>query len=106
MGERTIAMGGGFLLRDVLLKLGVSQRQLAKRMGATQDWVSRIFNGKHAPAWPTVVRIARALQVSVGVFADNDPARLRFFMTAQPEDPAPAPPAKGSAPRRRSSRVG
>jgi len=69
----------GFLLKEVIERLGVSQRQLAKRMGSTQDWLGRIHNGRNAPSWNTVLRIARALEVSVGVFAPGDPAREQFF---------------------------
>lgn len=101
----TNSTGGAFLLRDVLIKLGVSQRQLAKRLGATQDWVSRLYHGRNAPAWPTAVRIARALGVSVAVFNDNDPARLMFFQSPE-ENPfsAPPPPAKKKS-KRRPARV-
>lgn len=98
--------GGSFLLKDVLLKLGVSQRRLAKLLGATQDWVSRLHSGKNAPAWPTAVRIARALQVSVGVFCDNDPARQAFFQRVQPDDVDEAPPPAKGTRRRRPARAG
>jgi transcriptional regulator with XRE-family HTH domain len=70
---------GRFLLKEVLSTLGVSQYKLAKLMGRTQDWVGRIALEKQSPSWESVVRIARTLNVSVGVFCDKDPASLQFF---------------------------
>jgi transcriptional regulator with XRE-family HTH domain len=106
MMEKEKANGGdGFMLRDVLDKLGISQRKLAKMVGGTGDWIARIYHGRNAPSWPTVVKIARCLGVSVGVFADNDPARLHFFQRVHlPPEPQPPgrPRAKPSGqPRRR-----
>lgn len=42
-------------------KLGLSQRDLAKRMGATPSVVSRIESGQHRTSTDTVRRLAEAL---------------------------------------------
>lgn len=68
-----------FHLRAVLKRLGMSQRKLAKILDVTQDWVSRIHNDRNLPTWPTAVRIAEALGVSVGVFREGDEAFEKFF---------------------------
>lgn len=81
----------GFLLADVLRRLGMSQRKLARRIGATQDWIGRLHNGRQSPSWETVCRIARALDLSVGVFVAGDPAREQFLGTVAGMPPA-APP--------------
>lgn len=99
----------GFDLRSVIERLGLSQRKLARLLGATQDWVGRIHNGHSAPSWATVLRIARALEVSVGVFVPGDPARDEFLDVghAQTVDPmAAAKPAGQVAGRKRPASGG
>lgn len=97
-----------FVLKDVLAKLGVSQRKLAKWLEATQDWVSRIHNGKNLPSWPTACRIAEVLGVSIGVFMPEDPAWRTFFTTATPSTPYPGPDARkapAATPKKRKEKA-
>jgi ribosome-binding protein aMBF1 (putative translation factor) len=42
-------------------KLGLSQRDLAKRMGTTPSVISRIESGHHRTSTETICRLARAL---------------------------------------------
>jgi transcriptional regulator with XRE-family HTH domain len=96
----SVSEGHRFLLADVLRKLNMSQRKLSRLMDVDQNWVGRIHNGRQQPTWETVQRIARVLGVSVGVFADNDPARLRFFTEGHQEivDPMAANSSRAGGP--------
>jgi transcriptional regulator with XRE-family HTH domain len=51
--------------RTLRLRLGLSQRQLARRMETPRSYVSKIENGKALPMLPSLERLARALQVTV-----------------------------------------
>jgi XRE family transcriptional regulator, regulator of sulfur utilization len=56
------------LARAVLglrLESAITQEQLARRAGLTMTAVSRIERGLTNPAWTTVRRIARALDVTL-----------------------------------------
>ena len=51
---------------SVLLKAhGLSQKELAGRIGVTECSMSRYMNGERVPKWPIVVDIADALYTSV-----------------------------------------
>ena len=73
-------------LAGVLERLGMSQRQLAKQLGRTQDWVGRIRNAKSLPSWETVCRIADCLGLSIGAFRPGDPAHDALMRPAPAED--------------------
>jgi DNA-binding transcriptional regulator YiaG len=45
-------------------KLGLSQKELAERVGIPQTHVSRLETGKHAPTHVTVERLAKALKTA------------------------------------------
>lgn len=47
-------------LREALDRAGITQRELAKRMGVTEGRVSRLFNAENNPTWESVSRIAEA----------------------------------------------
>lgn len=101
MANQKAPPGSTFLLRDVLDKLGISQRKFQKQVGKSLDWVGRIVRGQYSPSWPNAVLIARTLGVSIGVFHDNDPARLQFFQVADPEN-LPKPPPLQKTPARKT----
>ena len=41
-------------------RAGLSQAELAERMGTTQSVVARLESGKQAPSWKTIQRLAEA----------------------------------------------
>ncbi len=55
----------GHALRDLRRSKGVSQRQLAEKVGVDFSYISKIENGRlPPPAADTIVRICNALEVS------------------------------------------
>ena len=52
-------------IRGLRLRSGLSQRQLAMRMGVPRTYVSKIENEKATPTLSSLERLARALEVSV-----------------------------------------
>src|ERR1700757_1913837 len=52
-------------IRSLRLRNGLSQRQLAGRMGVPRTYVSKIENEKATPTLSSLERLARALEVSV-----------------------------------------
>lgn len=52
-------------LSALRLRAGLSQQQVAERMGVSQPQVARCEQGKHDPGTGTVQRLAEALGVSV-----------------------------------------
>lgn len=47
-------------LREALNRAGITQRELAKRMGVTEGRVSHMFNAENNPTWESMSRIAEA----------------------------------------------
>lgn len=52
-------------IRSLRLRTGLSQRQLALRMGVPRTYVSKIENQKATPTLSSLARLASALEVSV-----------------------------------------
>jgi len=52
-------------IRDLRHRSGLSQRQLAMRMGVPRTYVSKIENEKATPTLSSLARLAAALEVSV-----------------------------------------
>jgi transcriptional regulator with XRE-family HTH domain len=52
-------------IRSLRLRGGLSQRQLALRMGVPRTYVSKIENEKATPTLSSLARLAQALEVSV-----------------------------------------
>jgi transcriptional regulator with XRE-family HTH domain len=52
-------------IRNLRLRTGLSQRQLALRMSVPRTYVSKIENEKATPTLSSLERLARALQVTV-----------------------------------------
>lgn len=52
-------------LKEVLKERGMTQRDLADRMGVTEAFVSKIVSGRSASTLDTLQRIADALGVDV-----------------------------------------
>ncbi len=50
---------------DAVKESGLSQQEIAERMGTTQSAVSRILKGSRVPSWKTVTRLFHATGRSV-----------------------------------------
>ena len=82
------ASGVGLRLRLLRDEAGLSQTELAARAGCTQSTLAKLEAGKQEPAWPLVIALAAALEVT-----PND-------LLPQPGDRQP-PPAKVGWPKGR-----
>lgn len=71
------------LLKVCLKILGVTNREVARRMGMSPSYISKLFSGASELRLDHVIRICRA--------ADLEPAE--FFALAYPRQPAAASPA-------------
>jgi transcriptional regulator with XRE-family HTH domain len=55
-----------FPLRQLLREKGWTQSALARSARLSQQRVSDIVNGRHAPAWRTILKICTTLGVDLG----------------------------------------
>jgi transcriptional regulator with XRE-family HTH domain len=62
-GEREVHVARA--IRDLRHRSGLSQRQLALRMGVPRTYVSKIENEKATPTLSSLARLAAALEVTV-----------------------------------------
>ena len=72
-------MHGGILIREARLRSGLTQAELATRLGTQQSVVARWETGAREPTLATVGRVVRAagLELSVSITkADDDHDRL------------------------------
>jgi transcriptional regulator with XRE-family HTH domain len=60
-------------LRELRLRRGWSQEDLARKAGLTQDTISNVESGKHRPFPSTLRKIAGALEVEVGELFGDEP---------------------------------
>lgn len=67
----------GERLRQLREARGWVQEQLADVAGVSTATISRIEAGLREPGWGTVVKLARALGVSVAAFDEPEPPRRR-----------------------------
>jgi transcriptional regulator with XRE-family HTH domain len=58
---------GGLLVRQARLRAGMSQRQLAEKLGTSQSLVARWERGQVEPPFGSVVRAVRACGLDLGV---------------------------------------
>jgi transcriptional regulator with XRE-family HTH domain len=56
------------MIKELQLKAGWTQEQLAAESGLPQSHISRLEAGKHSPSRATLEKIAKALGVDVAVF--------------------------------------
>ncbi len=62
--ERTaLARAVALLIIRYRAKEHLTQKQLARRLGVSQPWVSRLESGEHDPDLHTLSKLARALRV-------------------------------------------
>lgn len=62
-------VGLGRAIRQLRTERGLSQEDLAHGAELHPTWISHIESGRNNPAWGTVRRIARALEVDVAELA-------------------------------------
>lgn len=82
-------MRGGQIIREARRRTGLTQQELAERLGTTQSVVTRWETGQRSPTLETVVRAVRAcgldLTVTVG---PPDPDHDLFIRENRRLDPA------------------
>jgi repressor LexA len=71
------------LLRELRMKAGLTQEELAHKAGVPLPSLRGHEQGQRVPSWISVVKLARALGVSTDVFATCDEVQAK---------PAPAKP--------------
>jgi DNA-binding XRE family transcriptional regulator len=81
--------GFGEQLRSVRERLGVSRDRLAALVGTTGQTIYRLEDGKHEPALPLALALARALGVTL---VELVPGSDTVTPPAADVTPAPAPP--------------
>jgi ribosome-binding protein aMBF1 (putative translation factor) len=59
-------------------ELGLTQSQLADKVGLTQAKISRIEGSDTVPTLPLLVKLARALDASLDIALDDDDTRVSF----------------------------
>jgi len=55
----------GLNLKKIRTKKGISQGDIARDLGVSRGFVSTIENGKTNPTLSTIVKLAKALRISV-----------------------------------------
>jgi len=92
----------GEQLRRLRETAGLTQGELASRVGCTWEAISRWERATREPSWTTVVSICRALGVSCEQFRlppDGGPS-TSGSQAPDPTGPSPAPARKGGRPRK------
>jgi ribosome-binding protein aMBF1 (putative translation factor) len=78
-------------------ELGLSQGELATRVGTTGSVISRIESGRHYPSMTTLQRIASALDTRLVVRFEERPLTVPLAMSAKPKR-LPTIPEPGTSP--------
>jgi HTH-type transcriptional regulator / antitoxin HipB len=76
-------------------RLGLTQSQLAKRMGTTQAWVAQLETGKREPRWSTLLDFARALELEPMLIPRSRVSAVEAILQHQTDLPIEAPPLTG-----------
>ncbi|MBK5228791.1 MAG: helix-turn-helix transcriptional regulator [Actinobacteria bacterium] len=89
-GGREKVRRGGELIKEARLRAGLTQQELADRMGSSQSVIVRWESGQRSPTVETLVRAARAsgLDVAMSIVArDIDHERqIRANLRRTPEE--------------------
>jgi transcriptional regulator with XRE-family HTH domain len=95
----------GRALRDLRLGAGVSQVELALRMGTTQSAVARLEAGRVSPSIRTLAGAYRALghRLELAAVAPMEPAASRVDVVAPPAPRRPRPVTREGSPGARDA---
>jgi len=63
----------GRRIHDARKAAGLTQHELATRLGTTQEYVSRVERGKATPSVENLYRWATAVEVDAGWLLDSEP---------------------------------
>ena len=55
----------GKRMRALIKKRGMSQGEFADKMGLSRCWASNVINDKYEPSAPTLIKIARILDITL-----------------------------------------
>lgn len=66
------AVAFGKKLKELRMAAGLTQVQLAERVGMHKFGIAQLEQGRYEPTWKNVRAICRALGVSCSVFEDDD----------------------------------
>ena len=59
----------GLAVRELRTERGMTQEELAHRSGLHPTWISRVEGGSMNPAWSSVMRLCRGLDVPISELA-------------------------------------
>lgn len=65
----------GDKLRELLARLGISQRKLAKLTGYTQQYINQLANNKSRASVRAIKKLSQALGVSPSYFLEEEPPK-------------------------------
>ena len=75
----------GTRISDLLDQQGLSQRELADKVGITQVSMSRYISGARTPKAPDLANIAKVLHTTsealLGIETDNTDAEIEYYRT-------------------------
>lgn len=69
------------LVYQARTRAGLTQAQLAERMGTSSSAISRLEGGGTVPTVTTLARLAEALDLQLSVVLDGEPGRLETAIT-------------------------
>ena len=76
----------GAYIMNVRRAQGLSQEELAERLGVSRVWVGQIERGKASPRLDLILRTLNELEITLSVSAEGE------TVTSAPEPPAPPDP--------------
>lgn len=82
----------GNLLSQQRERLGLTQADLAKRMGRDQTYIARVEGGKRDPRWGTVLDFARALELEPMLIPRNRVSTVEALLHSETDLPGDVPP--------------
>lgn len=82
-------MRGGEMIKEARRRAGLSQRELAERLGTTQSVITRWETGQRSPTFETLVRAVRACGLDLAVsLGPPDPDHDLFIRENRKLSPA------------------